>query len=623
MAIRKNFIAYSNSKLTEKTKQHRLTAHFDFSLYLQYGLGEQIAAMVEISSGNWFALFTILSFVFLVDVIIVDSKHREVYTAGFVVVLGYLSAFLTYLVKMKLKSIERAVMPCKDGVFYESYRRGGSDAPRYDTSMRRPLLRKKLSRRLSARLSDDDFLSEMKLDGDGNPVLAHLNAHDFKYEPYYKIKSNGEFDETIKYESNFKVSGSGDNANDQDLSNVRALQVLHNISCFMSYMDDVGKECRKTFLKIPLLQNLDKEHVQSIMLSCEPAVFRKGVDIITQDEESSKGLYIICSGGCDVFIHGIKVNTIAIGEYFGEVTLVSGGGATATVTANQLCICMLLDRETLSRLCPNLFREFQERKKTLKKTDTQIVLREMEYHGCENVDSMRNLLTLKRVQFGNDFQLHRVESSDSKVDVTDNIQDNSGKLPANLGRRRSTFGWFKDIDGERYLKGSVMEIKKRKSIDSAIQFHRRVALLDTFNLINEHGEEIDEEELISFLINLFPSESSMSAFYRLQVTLMIKTIDLDGDNTIDKYEWFNLMVPILEKEETESLAEEVFKKVFNILDYDNGGDITVSEFRDVLTKIGLNISYEEVREIINEHDDSGDGLMDLEEFVHMMKNQIH
>ena len=35
------------------------------------------------------------------------------------------------------------------------------------------------------------------------------------------------------------------------------------------------------------------------------------------------------------------------------------------------------------------------------------------------------------------------------------------------------------------------------------------------------------------------------------------------------------MVPIVEKEETESLAEEVFEKVFNILDYDGGGDITV------------------------------------------------
>ena len=147
-------------------------------------------------------------------------------------------------------------------------------------------------------------------------------------------------------------------------------------------------------------------------------------------------------------------------------------------------------------------------------------------------------------------------------------------------------------------------------------------LLDTFNLINTQGDTIDEDELVNFLINLFPKESSMSAFYHLQVTLMIKTIDLDSDNTIDKYEWFELMVPIMEKEETESLAEEVFEKVFNILDYDGGGDITVSEFRDVLLKIGLNISYEEVREIINEHDDSGDGLMDLEEFVHMMKNQI-
>ena len=69
-----------------------------------------------------------------------------------------------------------------------------------------------------------------------------------------------------------------------------------------------------------------------------------------------------------------------------------------------------------------------------------------------------------------------------------NIQDNSGKMmPSPSRRRRKTiFGWLEDPDGEKYLRGSVMEIKKQKSIDSAIQFHRRLALLDTFNLINEH-----------------------------------------------------------------------------------------------------------------------------------------
>ena len=304
------------------------------------------------------------------------------------------------------------------------------------------------------------------------------------------------------------------------------------------------------------------------------------------------------------------MNSIGVGEYFGEVTLVSGANATATITATSLCICMLLDRKTLMEVCPDLFQEFANRKKTLKKTDTQIKLRELAYKKHEHNDSIRDLLTLKRDT-----------AKDRNLNGEGHI--NASMSNGHSGGRPSVIGWLLESEeNNTFLRGSVMEIKKRKSIDSAIQFNRRLALLDTFNLINTEGDTIDEDELVNFLINLFPKESSMSAFYHLQVTLMIKTIDLDSDNTIDKYEWFELMVPIMEKEETDCLAEEVFEKVFNILDYDGGGDTTVSEFRDVLLKIGLNISYEEVREIINEHDDSGDGLMDLEEFVHMMKNQI-
>ena len=705
MAIRKNFIANSNSKLCEKAKQHRLTAHFNFSLYLQYALGEQISNMVEISSSNWLALFIILSSIFLVDTALVASHHRELYTASLVICLGYVSAFLTYLVKQKLRSIELSVMPKSLGSISKVY--GVSSR----NDLKNPLLKKKrIRRRLSVRLQDSDFLSEMKLDEDGNPVLEHLNARDFEYEPNYKFGCDGLFDDSISYESNFKICcdihfskdriidylrvtqvlhalyigiffililpnmmaywkrqnrGGHDNNEgaENDFQNLptillfcvlymiplvcqmylletillhiiyvgnvesltvekhvaqclrvikskRALQVLHNVSCFMSYMDDLGKACKKTFMQIPLLDNLDEEHVKAVMLSCEPAVFREGTDIIIQNTKNSRGLYIICSGECDVFIHGKKVNSIGVGEYFGEVTLVSGANATATITATSLCICMLLDRKTLMEVCPQLFQEFANRKKTLKKTDTQIKLRELAYKKHEHNDSIRDLLTLKR-------------------DTTNGTNFNhEGHINASLsnasnGGRGSAIGWLLEPgENNKYLRGSVMEIKKRKSIDSAIQFNRRLALLDTFNLINTKGDTIDEDELVNFLINLFPKESSMSAFYHLQVTLMIKTIDLDGDNIIDKYEWFELMVPIVEKEETESLAEEVFEKVFNILDYDGGGDITVSEFRSVLLKIGLNISYEEVREIINEHDDSGDGLMDLEEFVHMMKNQI-
>ena len=98
------------------------------------------------------------------------------------------------------------------------------------------------------------------------------------------------------------------------------------------------------------------------------------------------------------FIHGEKVNSIGVGEYFGEVTLVSGANATATITATSLCICMLLDRKTLMEVCPDLFQEFANRKKTLKKTDTQIKLRELAYKKHEHNDSIRDLLTLNEIR---------------------------------------------------------------------------------------------------------------------------------------------------------------------------------------------------------------------------------
>lgn len=643
MAIRKSFIACTNSKLTAKTKQHQLTAHFNFSLYLQYALGEQISAMVEISADNWLVLFLILSTILLINVIIAESEHRQVLMTILIVALGYISTLLTYLVKLKLKGIEAAVMPYSLGSIDNNFK---TSRVRNNNTMNRPLLGKKLSRRLSIRLTESDFLSEMKLDEHGNPVLAHLNANDFVYEPNYKMKNNGIFDDDVEYETTFKIccnctfskeriiaylrvtqvlhalyfgiffililpnmlsywekqhKGHESDEDVDDFNNIwnvvsfailyiipligqtygletillhiiyvgnvesltveknvaqtlrvmkskRALQVLHNISCFMSYMDDVGKECQKTFMKIPLLDGLDEEHVKAIMLSCEPAVFRKGASIIKQNEKNPRGLYIICSGQCDVFINKMKVNSIGIGEYFGEVTLITGGGATASVTASDLCICMLLDRDTLMNLCPSLFREFVERKKTLKRTDTQIILRQMAYQKHQNIDSMRDILTLKRMphpvnpasQITNEKNLilQGPLQNIQEEDIGSKVQK-STPTPLRKKRRRSThFGWYEEPGGIRYLKGSVMEIKKEKSIDSAIQFNRRLALLDTFNLINSKDDTIEEDELVSFLINLFPKESSLSAFYRLQITLMIKTIDLDGDDTIDKYEWF-------------------------------------------------------------------------------------
>ena len=103
---------------------------------------------------------------------------------------------------------------------------------------------------------------------------------------------------------------------------------------------------------------------------------------------------------------------------------------------------------------------------------------------------------------------------------------------------------------------------------------------------------------------------------------MIEGLDEDGDGTVTEEEFLTMMVPIVEKEEENSSMEDVAKRMFEILDDDHSGAVTTSEFKETLAKLGVDMSYEEVRELFHEYDDDLDGLMDEEEFVNMMTHQL-
>jgi len=50
--------------------------------------------------------------------------------------------------------------------------------------------------------------------------------------------------------------------------------------------------------------------------------------------------------------------------------------------------------------------------------------------------------------------------------------------------------------------------------------------------------------------------------------------------------------------------------------------VTISEFRDVLAKVGLTMSYDEVRELFSEFDSDGSGALEEDELLAFMKSQI-
>lgn len=71
--------------------------------------------------------------------------------------------------------------------------------------------------------------------------------------------------------------------------------------------------------------------------------------------------------------------------------------------------------------------------------------------------------------------------------------------------------------------------------------------------------------------------------------------------------------------ENSSDTQELDEKIFEIIDKDGDGTITVDELRAAILSMGEVMSYRDVVQLVREADKDGDGQIDLEEFVTMMR----
>ncbi|CAG8760325.1 13486_t:CDS:2 [Cetraspora pellucida] len=98
---------------------------------------------------------------------------------------------------------------------------------------------------------------------------------------------------------------------------------------------------------------------------------------------------------------------------------------------------------------------------------------------------------------------------------------------------------------------------------------------------------------------------------------MINEVDLDNNGTIDFNEFLNMMA----RKVKDSDIEEEIKEAFKVFDKDGNGLISAAELKVVMSSIGEKLSDEEIDEMIHEADVDGDGQINYEEFVKMMKTK--
>merc|ERR1711998_741734 len=100
-----------------------------------------------------------------------------------------------------------------------------------------------------------------------------------------------------------------------------------------------------------------------------------------------------------------------------------------------------------------------------------------------------------------------------------------------------------------------------------------------------------------------------------EVRKMISDIDKDGDGTID----FDEFMMMLTAKMGEKDSREEIIKAFRLFDDDETGRISFKNLKRVARELGETMTDEELQEMVDEADRDGDGEINEEEFLRIMK----
>ena len=97
--------------------------------------------------------------------------------------------------------------------------------------------------------------------------------------------------------------------------------------------------------------------------------------------------------------------------------------------------------------------------------------------------------------------------------------------------------------------------------------------------------------------------------------MMISELDADGNGVIEFEQFLDLMTnKIAERDPREEML-----KAFRLFDEDETGSISFKNLKRVAKELGENMSDDEIQEMVDEADRDGDGVINEDEFVRIMK----
>eukprot|EP01064_Diplonema_japonicum_P032551 TRINITY_DN6151_c0_g2_i1.p1 TRINITY_DN6151_c0_g2~~TRINITY_DN6151_c0_g2_i1.p1 ORF type:complete len:1040 (+),score=194.86 TRINITY_DN6151_c0_g2_i1:159-3278(+) len=122
---------------------------------------------------------------------------------------------------------------------------------------------------------------------------------------------------------------------------------------------------KETLTKNPLFSSLRQADLQTVIAAMVEERFEDGVNILTQNEDSTGKYYIVSEGKVDIIKGSETVATFGPGQGFGELELMYSTTCVATVCAKQPTTCFSLGRTTFKVIVMQVQIERQKEYKEL------------------------------------------------------------------------------------------------------------------------------------------------------------------------------------------------------------------------------------------------------------------
>lgn len=162
-----------------------------------------------------------------------------------------------------------------------------------------------------------------------------------------------------------------------------------------------------------------------------------------------------------------------------------------------------------------------------------------------------------------------------------------------------------------FRKAAAATVRKKSSGPKfELTEEQKVDIKDAFDLFDTEGTgKIDTKELKVAMraLGFEPKKE--------EIKKMIADIDKDGSGKLSYEEFLNLMT---NKMANKDPKEEILK-AFRLFDDDDTGKISFKNIKRVAKELGESITDEELQEMIDEADRDGDGEVNQEEFLRVMK----